>query len=145
MVVRKYADAREKPNTLEAIFQMAEQCSKKMLEADSFDHSNTFRVPSTTNEISDAQIKKVSQGHWNNTRDDDNKNGGKYMQRNQYYKGKKDFDRKPWQNKDQNHGTKIIRNNMVTRSPNPRMLALLLLKMLSIFAPHDLMKVYLMQ
>ena len=44
MVARKYANAREKPNTLEAIFQMAEQCSKKMLEADSFDCSNTFRV-----------------------------------------------------------------------------------------------------
>ena len=42
MVARKYADARDKPETLEAIFQMAERCSKKMLEADSFDHSNTF-------------------------------------------------------------------------------------------------------
>ena len=44
-----------------------------------------------------------------------------------------------------NCGTKIIRNNMVTRSPNPRMLALPLLKMLSISAPQVLMKVYLMQ
>ena len=48
-----------------------------MLEADSFDHSNTFRVPSTINEISDAVINKVSQGHWNNTRNDDNKKWGK--------------------------------------------------------------------
>ena len=60
MMARKYADARDKPNTLEAIFQMAEQCSKRMLEADSFDHSNTFRVPSTINEISDAEINEVS-------------------------------------------------------------------------------------
>ena len=66
MVLRKYADARDKPNTLEAIFQMAEQCSKKMLEADSFDCSNTFRVPSTINKISDAEINKGSQGHWKN-------------------------------------------------------------------------------
>ena len=101
MVARKYADTRKKPNTLEAIFQMVEQCSKKMLEADSFDCSNTFRVPSTINEISDAEINEISQGHWNNTRNDDNKNGGKYTQKNQYYKGKKDFDKKPWQNKDQ--------------------------------------------
>ena len=79
MVARKYADTREKPNTLEAIFQMAEQCSKKMLEADSFDHSNIFRVPSTINKISDAEINEVSQGHW------------KYTQKNQYYKGKKGF------------------------------------------------------
>ena len=37
-----------------------------------------------------------------------------------------------------NCGTKIIRNNMVTRSPNPKMLALPLLKMLSIFSPQIL-------
>ena len=68
MVVRKYADARGKPNTLEAIYQMPEQCSKKMLEADSFDCSNTFRVPSTINEISDAEGKGCFPGpleqHW---------------------------------------------------------------------------------
>ena len=101
MVVRKYADTREKPNTLEAIFQMAEQCSKKMLEADSFHHSNTFRVPSTINEISDAEINEVSQGHWNNTGNDDNKNGGKYTHKSHHYKGKKGFNKKPWQNRDQ--------------------------------------------
>ena len=28
MVARKYADGRDKPDTLEAIFQMAERCSK---------------------------------------------------------------------------------------------------------------------
>ena len=77
MVARKYADAREKPETLEAIFQMAEQCSKKMLEADSFDHSNTFRVPSTINEIANAEVNEVTQGHWNNTGNYDNKHGGK--------------------------------------------------------------------
>ena len=145
MVVRKYADTREKPNTLEAIFQMAEQCSKKMLEVDSFDHSNTFRVPSTINEISDAEINEVSQGHWNHTRNDDNKNGGKYMQKNQYYKGKRILTGNLGKTRTKNHGTKIIRNNMVTRSPNPKMLALPLLKMLSIFAPQVLTKAYLMQ
>ena len=72
-----------------------------MMEADSFDHRNIFRVPSTINKISDVEINKVSHGHWNNTRNDDNKNWGKYTQKKQYYKGKKDFDRKPWQNKDQ--------------------------------------------
>ena len=43
------------------------------------------------------------------------------------------------------HGTKIRRNNTVTRSPNPRMLALPLLKMLNICAPQVFTKVYLMQ
>ena len=101
MVARKNVDAREKPNTLEAIFQMADQCSKKMLEADSFDHSNTFRVPSTINEISEAEINEVSQGHWNNTGNDNYKNVGRYTQKSLHYKVKKDFDKKPWQNKDQ--------------------------------------------
>ena len=101
MVARKYADARDKPDTLEAIFQTAEQCSKKMLEADSFDCSNTFRVPSTINKISDAEINEVTQSHWNNTGNYDNKHGGKHADKHHHYKGKKDFDKKPWQNKDQ--------------------------------------------
>ena len=49
-----------------------------MLEADSFDHSNTFRVPSTINEIAEADINEVTQGHWGNTGNYDNKHGGKY-------------------------------------------------------------------
>ena len=72
-----------------------------MLEADSFDHSNTFRVPSTINEISEAEINEVSQGHWNNTRNNNYKNVGEYTQKSQDYKGKKDLNKKPWQNKDQ--------------------------------------------
>ena len=116
-----------------------------MLEADSFDCSNTFRAPFTINEISDAEINEVSQGHWKNTRNDDSINGGKYTQKNQYCKGKKDFDRNLGKTRTKNCGTKIIRNNMVTRSPNPRMLALPLLNMLSIFAPQVLTNVYLMQ
>ena len=62
MVARKYTDARNKPDTLEAIFQMAEWYSKKMLEAESFDHSNSFRVPSTINEIGEAEINEVAHG-----------------------------------------------------------------------------------
>ena len=89
MVARKYADARDKPDTLEAIFQMAEQCSKKMLEADSIDHSNTFRVPSTINEIAEADVNEVTQGHWSNTGNYDSKHGGKYRDKH-HYKGKND-------------------------------------------------------
>ena len=59
MVARKYADAREKPDTLEAIVQMAEQCSNKMLEADSFGHSNTFRVPSTIMKLQMLRLMKL--------------------------------------------------------------------------------------
>ena len=117
-----------------------------MLEADSFDCSNTFRVPSTINEISDAEINEVSHGHWNNTRNDDNKNGGKYMhKKTNTTRVKRILTGNLGKTRTKNCGTKIIRNNMVTRSPNPRMLALPLLKMLSIFAPQVLTKVYLMQ
>ena len=67
----------------------------KMLEADSFDHNNTFRVPSTMNEIAEADINEVTQGSY------DKKHGSKYGDKQHHYKGKRDFDKKPWQNKDQ--------------------------------------------
>ena len=66
MMVRKYADSRNKPNTLEAIFQLAERCSKRMLEADSFDCSNTFRVLSTINEITEVAVNEATHRWWNN-------------------------------------------------------------------------------
>ena len=98
MVARKYADARDKPDTLEAIFQMAEQCSKKMLEADSFDYSNTFRVPSTISE--NRIITKV----------------------------KRTSTRSHGKTRIKSHGTKITSPSMVIRSPSPKMLASQLLK-----------------
>ena len=117
-----------------------------MLEADSFDHSNTFRVPSTINEISDAEINEVSQGHWNNTRNMmTTKMEENIHRKTNTTKVKRILTRNHGKTRTKSHGTKIIRNSMVTRSPNPRMLALPLLKMLSIFAPQVLMKVYLMQ
>ena len=39
---------------------------------------------------------KLPQSHWNNNSNYENRQGGKQ----QNYKGKKDFDKKPWQNKD---------------------------------------------
>ena len=104
MVARKYADTRDKPETLETIFQMAERCSKKMLEADSFDHSNTFRVPFIINKIVEAEINEVAQGQLNNHGSGNygNKQGQKSWGKPDNYKGKRDFDKKPWQNKDQN-------------------------------------------
>ena len=65
-----------------------------MLEADSFDCSNTFRVPSTISEITKADINEVTQGCWNNY----NK---KPWNKHDNYKGKKDSDKKPCFNKDQ--------------------------------------------
>ena len=128
MVVRKYADAKDKPDTLEAIFQMAEQCSKKMLEADSFDCSNSFRVPSTINEIAEADVNEVTQGHWNNTGNYGNKHGSKYCEKQHNYKGK-EFNKNHGKVKINSHGTKIRDPSLVTRNQSPQMLASQLLKM----------------
>ena len=106
-----------------------------MLEADSFDCSNTFRVPSTINEISDAEINKNSQDHWNNARHDDNKNGGKYTQKNQYYKGKKDFDRKPWQNKDQKLWNKDQKKQYGNKECKPKDACITITKDVKYFCP----------
>ena len=129
MVVRKYADARDKSDTLEAIFQMAERCSKKMLEADSFDCSNAFRVPSTINEIAEANINEVAQGHWNNNGDYGNKQGGKHWDKNRTTRVRRTLTRSHGRIRTRSHGTKIRGPSTVTRSPSPKMLALQSLKM----------------
>ena len=92
---------RDKPDTLEAIFQMAERCSKKMLEADSFDHSSSFGILTTINKIGEAKINEVTQGQWNSHGNYGNKQGNKSWGKQDGYKGKKDLNKKPWQNKDQ--------------------------------------------
>ena len=132
MVARKYADARDKPDTLEAIFQMAERCSKKMLEADSFDHSNTFRVPSTINEISEADVNEVTQAHWSNT---GNKHSGKYGDKQNHYKGKKDFDKKPWQNKDQKPWNKDHKSQYGNKESKPKDACITVTKDVKYFCP----------
>ena len=68
-----------------------------MLEADSFDHSNAFRVPSTINEITEAEVNEVTQGWWKNHGNYGNKQGSKSWNKQDNYKGKRDFDKKPWQ------------------------------------------------
>ena len=116
-----------------------------MLEADSFDHSNSFRVPSTINEISDPEINEVTQGHWNNNGNYDNKCSGKNVDKNHNYKRKRTLTRNHGKTRIKSCGIKIIKHSMVTRSPSPRTLASQSLKMLSIFVPQGLMKEYLMQ
>ena len=135
MVVRKYADARDKPDTLEAIFQLAERCSKRMLVADSFDHSNAFRVPSTINEIAEADINEVAQGHWNNNGNYGNKQGGKHWDEQQNYKGKKDFNKKPWQNKDQKLWNKYQRCQYSNKESKPKDACITVTKDVKYFCP----------
>ena len=62
-VVKKYTDTRNKPHTLEEVFQLAEQCSRKIQEASSLGHSSSLNLQSSVNEISSAEVNEVTQGH----------------------------------------------------------------------------------
>ena len=102
-----------------------------MLEADSFDHSNVFRVPSTINEIAEADINEVTQGHWNNN---GNKHGSKNWDKQQNYKGKKDFDKKPWQN-DQKPWNKDQRSQYSNKESKPKDACITVTKDVKYFCP----------
>ena len=120
MVARIYADMRDKPNTLEAIFQMAEKCSRRMLETDSFDCGNAFRVPCTINEITEADVNEVSHGQWNKNSNYGSKQGNKSWNKQDGYKGKKDFDKKPWHNKDQKSWNKDQKSQYGNKGSKPK-------------------------
>ena len=135
MVARKYTDARDKPDMLEAIFQMAEGCYKKMLEADSFDCSTTFRVPSTINEITEADANEVTQGQWNNHGNYGNKQGNKSWNKQDNYKGKRDFNNKPWQNKDQKSWNKDQKSHYSKKESKPKNTCITVTKDVKYFCP----------
>ena len=63
VVAKKYTDARNKPCTLQDV---AEHCSRKIQKASSLDHDTSINLSSSLNEISSAEVKEISQGHWNN-------------------------------------------------------------------------------
>ena len=135
MVARKYSDARDKPRMLEAIFQMVERCSKKMLEADSLDRGNTFIVPSTVNEITEANVNEVTQGWWNSNGNYGNKQGNKSWNKQDSYKGKKDFDKKPWQNKDQKSWNKDQKSQYGNKGSKPKDACITVTKDVKYFCP----------
>ena len=106
-----------------------------MLEADSFDCSNTSRVPSTINEISEADVNEVTQAHWSNTGNYDNKHGGKYGDKQHHYKGKKDFNKKPWQNKDQKLWNKDHKSQYGSKKSKPKDACITVTKDVKYFCP----------
>ena len=103
-----------------------------MLEADSFDCSSTFRVPSTINEISEADVNEVTQACWSNT---GNKHGGKYGDKENHYKSKKDFDKKPWQNKDQKPWNKDRKSQYGNKESKPKDACITVTKDVKYFCP----------
>ena len=135
MVARKYADMRDKPETLEAIFQMAERCSKRMLEADSFDCNKTFRVPSTVNEITEADVNEVTQGQWSNNGNYGNKQSNKSWNKWYGYKGQKDFDKKAWHNKDQKSWNKDQKSQYGNKESKPKDACITITKDVKYFCP----------
>ena len=106
-----------------------------MLEADSFDHSNTFRVLSTINEIPVADVNEVTQAHWSNTGNYNNKHGSKYRDKQNHYKGKKDFDKKPWQNKDQKPWNKDHKPQYGNKESKPKDTCITVTKDVKYFCP----------
>ena len=91
-VVKRYTDARNKPQTLEEVFQLAEQCTRKMQEANSLGHSLSLNLHSAINEITSTEVNEVSHSRYNNyNKKPWNKQDG--------YKGENNGDKKPWFNK----------------------------------------------
>ena len=135
MVARKYSDTRDKPRTLEAIFQIVERCSKKMLEANSLDRGNTSIVLSTFNEITEVNMNEVTQGQWNSNGNYGNKQSNKSWNKQDGYKGKKDFDKKPWQNKDQKSWNKDQKSQYGNKGSKPKDACISVTKYVKYFCP----------
>ena len=92
-VAKRYTDVRNKPQTLEEVFKLAEQCTRKMQEANSLGHSSSLNLHSAINEITSSEVNEVSHGRYNNySKKPWNKQDG--------YKGKNNGEKKPWFNKD---------------------------------------------
>ena len=106
-----------------------------MLEVDYFDHNNTFRVPSTINEISDAEVNEVTQACWSNTGNYDSKHGGKYADKQHHYKVKKDFNKKPWQNKEQKPWNKDHKSQYGNMESKPKDACITVTKDVKYFCP----------
>ena len=92
-VAKRYTGTRNKPHTLEEVFQLGEQCSRKMQEAISLSQNSSLNLQLSVNKISSAEVDEVTQGCWNNY------NQKPWNKQNNYKK--KDSEKKPWYNKDQ--------------------------------------------
>ena len=110
MIAKKYAEQRQRPQTLQAAFTLAEEMEAKMLEAESFECNSSYRFPSSINELTNAgnaEMNKISHGKWSNQQNSSASGGykGGYQKKDQkpwHNKDKKPWndDSKPWHNKD---------------------------------------------
>ena len=62
VLVKKHADPRTIPQTLQQAFNMAEEVSRRILETESFERSSTVRFSGSVNNIykHESEINEVS-------------------------------------------------------------------------------------
>ena len=62
VLAKKHADPRTRPQTLQQAFNMAEEASRRILETESFERSNTVWFAGSVNNIykHDSEINEVS-------------------------------------------------------------------------------------
>ena len=92
-LVKKHADLRTRPQTLQQAFNMAEEASRRILETESFERSSTVRFSGSVNNIyqCESEVNEVSRGRYNNNyKGGYNKNN--YKGKSEYY-GKKDWNK----------------------------------------------------
>ena len=67
--MKKHADPRTRPQTLQQAFNMAEEASRQILETESFKRSSTVRFMGAVNNIyqRESEINEVSHGRYNNS------------------------------------------------------------------------------
>ena len=61
-LVKKHADPRTRPQTLQQAFSMAEEVSRRILETESFERSSTVRFAGSVNNIyqRESEVNEVS-------------------------------------------------------------------------------------
>ena len=61
-LVKKHADPRTRPQTLQQVFNMAEEASRRILETESFERSNTVQFSGSVNNIYQhkSEVNEVS-------------------------------------------------------------------------------------
>ena len=129
-VAKRYTDARNKPHTLKEVFQLAEQCSRKMQEASSLGQSSSLNLQSSVNEISSTELNEVTQGHWNNY------NRKPWNKQDNYRK--KDSEKKPWYNKDEKAWNKDGKHQ--NKKSKPKDACITVTKDVKYFCPTDGLK-----
>ena len=148
MVAKKYTEIRYRPRTLQAMFTLAEDMSAKMLEAKSFEHTSTYRLPSSVNELCNSnkvEINKISHGRYNKS--SYGKSGG-------YKETTRTRIKNHGKTRIKSHGIRIVmtvshgktraKSHGITKNQSPRIHVSPSLKMLNSFVLQVTMRAYLL-